>query len=47
MTMHVEDITDRVKEWAESTRPGFNAKLDGWYNAGADSAPENAKKPLE
>ena len=47
VTMHVEDITDRVKEWAESTRPGFNAKLDGWYNAGADSAPENAKKPLE
>jgi len=30
--MHVEDITDRVKEWAQGTRLEFNAKLNEWYN---------------
>ena len=32
VTMHVEDITDRVKEWAQGTRLEFNAKLNEWYN---------------
>ena len=33
VTMHVEDITDRAKEWAQGTRLEFNAKLNAWYNA--------------
>ncbi len=32
VTMHVEDLTDRVKEWAQGTRLEFNAKLNEWYN---------------
>ena len=34
VTMHVEDITDRVKEWSQGTRLEFNRKLNDWYNAG-------------
>ena len=34
VTMHVEDLTERVKGWAAGgTRMEFNAKLEGWYNA--------------
>jgi len=33
VTMHVEDLTDRVKEWAKLTRLEFNRKLEEWYNA--------------
>ena len=33
VTMHVEDITDRVKEWSQGTRLDFNRKLSDWYNA--------------
>ena len=32
VTMHVEDITDRVKEWSRGTRLEFNRKLSDWYN---------------
>ena len=32
VTMHVEDLTDRVKEWSQSTRLDFNRKLNDWYN---------------
>jgi hypothetical protein len=32
VTMHVEDLTDRVKEWSRGTRLEFNAKLNDWYN---------------
>ena len=32
VTMHVEDITDRAKEWAKLTRLEFNARLNEWYN---------------
>ena len=32
VTMHVEDITGRVKEWAQGSRIEFNAKLNAWYN---------------
>jgi hypothetical protein len=31
--MHVEDLTDRVKEWSKGTRLEFNYKLSDWYNA--------------
>ena len=31
--MHVEDLTDRVKEWSKLTRLDFNRKLEEWYNA--------------
>ncbi|MBQ6009565.1 MAG: MFS transporter [Kiritimatiellae bacterium] len=34
VTMHVEDITDRVKEWSRGTRLEFNRKLSDWYNEG-------------
>ena len=33
VTMHVEDLTDRVKEWSKWTRLEFNRKLEEWYNA--------------
>ena len=32
VTMHVEDLTDRVKEWSSLTRLEFNRKLEEWYN---------------
>jgi len=32
VTMHVEDLTDRVREWSRGTRLEFNAKLNEWYN---------------
>ena len=32
VTMHVEDITDRAREWAKLTRLEFNARLNEWYN---------------
>ncbi len=32
VTMHVEDMTDRVKEWSKLTRLEFNRKLENWYN---------------
>ena len=32
VTMHVEDLTERVKEWSRGTRLEFNAKLEEWYN---------------
>ena len=34
VTMHVEDLTDRVKEWSNLTRLEFNRKLEEWYNDG-------------
>ena len=33
VTMHVEDMTDRVKEWSKLTRLEFNRKLEERYNA--------------
>ena len=33
VTMHIEDITDHAKEWAQGTRLEFNARLNEWYNA--------------
>ena len=33
VTMHVEDLTDRVKEWSKLTRLEFNRRLEEWYNA--------------
>ena len=32
VTMHIEDLTDRVKEWSSLTRLEFNRKLEEWYN---------------
>ncbi len=32
VTMHIEDLTDRVKEWSQLTRLEFNRKLEEWYN---------------
>ena len=32
VTMHVEDMTERVKEWSKLTRLEFNRKLEEWYN---------------
>jgi acyl-[acyl-carrier-protein]-phospholipid O-acyltransferase/long-chain-fatty-acid--[acyl-carrier-protein] ligase len=34
VTMHVEDLTERVVAWAELSRLEFNAKLNAWYNGG-------------
>ena len=33
VTMHIEDLTDRVKEWSGLTRLEFNRRLEEWYNA--------------
>ena len=33
VTLHIEDLTDRVKEWSKLTRLEFNRKLEEWYNA--------------
>ena len=32
VTMHVEDMTDRIKEWSKLSRLEFNRKLEEWYN---------------
>ncbi len=32
VTMHVEILTDRAREWSKSTRLEFNRKLEEWYN---------------
>lgn len=32
VTMHIEDLTDRVKKWSTGTRLEFNRKLEDWYN---------------
>jgi len=34
VTMYVEDMTERVKEWSKLTRLEFNRKLEEWYNEG-------------
>jgi len=33
VTMHFEDLTDRVREWSRLPRLEFNRKLEEWYNA--------------
>ena len=37
VTMHIEDLTDRVKEWSHGTRLDFNRKLEEWYNDGDEA----------
>ncbi|MBQ8111645.1 MAG: MFS transporter [Kiritimatiellae bacterium] len=37
VTMHIEDLTDRVKEWSHGTRLEFNRKLEEWYNDGDEA----------
>ena len=32
VTMHFEDVTDRVREWALLPRLAFNRELETWYN---------------
>ena len=32
VTMHVEDITGRVREWSRLSRGDFNRRLEEWYN---------------
>ena len=32
VTMHVEDLTDRVRTWSRLTRLEFNRELEKWYN---------------
>ena len=34
VTMHFEDVTDRVASWAKLMRLEFNRKLEDWYNEG-------------
>jgi long-chain-fatty-acid--[acyl-carrier-protein] ligase len=44
VTMHVEDMTDRVKEWSKLTRLEFNRKLEEWYNSeGTEQMPAALK----
>ena len=37
VTMHVEDLTDRVKDWSQLTRLEFNRRLETWYNDDFDA----------
>ena len=32
VTMHVEDLTDRLREWSMQPRLEFNRQLESWYN---------------
>ena len=32
VTIHVEDLTDRIRDWARLTRLEFNGELERWYN---------------
>ena len=32
VTMHVEDLTVRAKDWSQLTRLEFNRELENWYN---------------
>jgi len=32
VTMHFENLTDRVREWSQLTRLEFNQHLENWYN---------------
>ena len=34
VSMHVEDVTARAKEWSAGTRLEFNRALEEWYNQG-------------
>ncbi len=34
VTMHFENLTDRVGDWTKLTRLEFNKKLEAWYNMG-------------
>ena len=36
VSMHVEDLTARTREWAKLTRLEFNRELEKWYNAGSE-----------
>lgn len=33
VTMHFEDMTDRLREWVKLDRRAFNEQLENWYNA--------------
>ncbi|MBR4258748.1 MAG: MFS transporter [Kiritimatiellae bacterium] len=43
VTMHVEDLTDLVKEWSQGTRLDFNRKLEEWYNESGGVSSEKVK----
>ena len=47
VTMQVEDITDRAKEWAKLTRLEFNAKLSEWYNEAHVESASSLTTPKE
>lgn len=36
VNIHIEDMTDEVKEWAKLDRKDFNTKLEAWYNQTQD-----------
>ena len=33
VTIHIENLTDRVREWSKLSRLEFNRRLEDWYNA--------------
>jgi long-chain-fatty-acid--[acyl-carrier-protein] ligase len=33
VSIHFEDITERCRKWALLDRPGFNMKMEEWYNS--------------
>ena len=46
VTMHVEDLTDRVKEWSQLTRIEFNRQLELFYNEPAETSDHLASSRL-
>ena len=46
VTMHVEDLTDRVKEWSQLTRIEFNRRLELFYNEPAEASDHLASSRL-
>ena len=42
VTLQIEDLTDRVKEWSHLTRLDFNRRLESWYNADLECAAPGA-----
>ena len=38
VTMHLENLTSRVKEWCTLTRLEFNKNLEAWYRTAATEA---------
>ena len=44
VTMHVENLTDRVRSWSQLTRLEFNRQLEIWYNMSSEETEGETKR---